>query len=96
MRHLMLKTCVAGAFALGLFAFGGPASAVSLPTLDQDYSLLIPVMDEETMAVEEDLRPDEVPNDMESEEPMMDPKSEEAESGDIEDEMIDEIGPGAE
>jgi hypothetical protein len=32
----------------------------------------------ETEAVEEDLRPDEMPDSMEGEEPMMEPKSEES------------------
>lgn len=84
MRHLVLKTFVAGACALGLIVFGGAAMAA----------------DQEDLAVEKDLRPDEEPIILEDE--GVKPKEampEESKAGDdanIEDKMIDEIGPGAE
>jgi len=82
MRHLTLKTCIAGACALGFVAFGGPTMAA----------------DQEDLAVEEDLRPNEEPIVMQDE--GVKPKKAPMESrggGDanIEDKMIDEIGPGA-
>jgi hypothetical protein len=98
MRHLILKTCLAGACALGFVALGGPAMAASPLSFGDGTARLILVQDEEDMAVEKDLRPDEVPEATEGE-PMMEPKmEEEGESGggDMEDKMIDEIGPGAE
>ena len=83
MRELMLKTCVAGACALGFIAFGAPAMA----------------QDQEDLAIERDLRPDEEPIVLEDEgrkpkEAM--PEESEGDDANIEDEMIDEIGPGAE
>ena len=82
MRHLTLKTCIAGACALSLVAFGAPATAV----------------DEETLAVERDLRPYEEPAVLEDEgvRPKEATRAEPGRSdADIEDKMIDEIGPGA-
>jgi hypothetical protein len=97
MRHLMLKTCVAGACALGFVAAGGAAYAVSPYALDQGPSLLIQVEDMETEAVDEDLRPDEMPDGMEEGKDDMEAMPEESDDGgNMEDEMIDEIGPGAE
>lgn len=55
MRHLMLKTCVAGVFALGLVAFGGSAKAFSPPALEEIPPLVIHVEDTEDEAVDEDL-----------------------------------------
>ena len=104
MRQIMLKTFMAGAGALGLFACCGSAwAAPALLTaggLGQHGSLIMPAMDDETLAVEEDLRPDEVPEDMKDEgapkEPMSEPSDGKSGGGDMEDEMIDKIGPGAE
>jgi len=88
MRHLRVKTWITGACALGfaavsLVAFGEPAIA----------------QDEENLAVERDLRPDEEPIVAEDEgakpkEAMPEPQGER--DANIEDKMIDEIGPGAE
>lgn len=94
MRHLLLKTCVAAASALGFAALSGPASAVTPLTLNQGPSLLIQVEDMEAEAVEEDLRPDEMPDSMESEEPMMESGSDDG--GNMEDEAIEESGAGDE
>lgn len=55
MRHLMLKTCVAGAFALGFIALGDPAKAFSPPALEEIPPLVIHVEDMEDEAVDEDL-----------------------------------------
>lgn len=97
MRHLMLKTCVAGTFALGFVAVGGPASALTPLTLNQGPSLLIHVEDMETEAVDEDLRPDEMSDDMDGGKDHMEAMPEESDDGgNMEDEMIDKIGPGAE
>jgi len=96
MRHLILKTCVAGACALGFVALGGHANAASPLALDGNEPLIMLAMDDEDMAVEEDLRPDDVPAMEDEGEPMMEPKMEESEGGNMEDEMIDKIGPGAE
>ena len=103
MRHYLLKTCVAGAGALAFLAAYGSANAVSPLSMDEAASLVVPVVDQEDLSVEEDMRPDEPPAAEEgetSEKPMMaPPKEEETEgqnAGDMEDEMIDKIGPGAE
>lgn len=99
MRQLMLKTSIGGACVLGFVALGGPAQAVSPPALAHGLSLVTPVMDQEDRAVEEDLRPNEVPQSMEGEgtKPMMEPRpraSEGSNGGNIEDETIDRIVPG--
>lgn len=102
MRQIMLKNLAVGASALGLVALVGSAwAAPALLTAEdpgQAGSLVIPAMDEETHAVEEDLRPDEVPEDMKDEGAPAAPEPSGGESGggNIEDEMIDKIGPGAE
>jgi hypothetical protein len=102
MRHLLLKTCVAGACALAFVAAYGPAKAMSPLSLDEVPALFVPVVDQEDLSVEEDLRPDEPPEAMMGEKPegsMMDTPPEEPAgegAGDMEDEMIDKIGPGAE
>lgn len=104
MRQIMLKTLAAGAGALGLFAFSGSACAapalLTAEGVGQDGSLVLQVVDQETLSVEEDLRPDEVPEDMKDEgapkEPMSEPSEGKSGGGDMEDEMIDKIGPGAE
>lgn len=86
MRHLMLKSCIAGACALGFVGLGAPAMA----------------QDQEDLAVERDLRPDEEPIVLEDEgikpkEAMPTPESETGgRDPNIEDEMINTIGPGAE
>jgi hypothetical protein len=104
MHHLLLKMGVAGACALAFVAAYGPAKAVSPPSLEAATTLMVPVVDQEDLSVEEDLRPDEEPEALMGEEPkkeMMPPPPAESESqsgsgANIEDEMIDEIGPGAE
>jgi len=103
MRQIMLKMLAVGASALGLIAFGGSALAapalLTAEGLGQVGSLIMPAMDEEDLAVEEDLRPDEVPDDMKDEGAPKAPRPEPSEGksgGNIEDEMIDKIGPGAE
>lgn len=84
MRQLVLKTCIAGACALGFIASGVPAMAA----------------DQEDLAVERDLRPDEEP--IVSEDEGVKPKEampEESKGGDdanVEDKMLDKIGPVAE
>jgi hypothetical protein len=100
MRHLILKTCVAGACALGFVAFGGPAQALSPLALDQGRSLVLQVQDQEDLSVEENLRPDEEPIVLEDEgvkpkEGMPEESMGEGKGG-MEDEMINKIGPGAE
>lgn len=104
MHHLLLKTGVVGACALAFLAAPGPAKAASRLALDEASSLVIPVVDQEDLSVEEDLRPDEPPEALESETPEKPemapmappPKEMKGESsGNIEDEMIDKIGPGA-
>jgi len=71
--------------------------AVAAPVLEADSLIVIPVMDQEDLAVEEDLRPDEVPDDLKDDDaPKIDAESSEAGGEDTEDEMIDKIGPGAE
>jgi hypothetical protein len=84
MRHLTLKTCIAGACALGFVAFGVPAMAA----------------DQEDLALERDLRPDEEPIVLEDEgvkpKEAMPAESSGGSDANIEDEMIDKIGPGAE
>jgi hypothetical protein len=95
MRHLMRTTGVASAFCFALFS--GPPTAVAARVLEADALIVIPVMDQEDLAVEEDLRPDEVPDDLKDDDaPKMDAESSEADDEDTEDEMIDKIGPGAE
>ncbi len=103
MHHLLLKTgVVAGACAFAFLAAPGPAKAVSPLGLDEAKSLVVPVVDQEDLSVEEDLRPDEPPEALEGEKPEMapmapPPKEMEGEgSGNVEDQMIDKIGPGAE
>jgi hypothetical protein len=100
MHRLILNSGIAGAcVALGFIAFTGPAKALAPLALDAAPSLVVPVMDEEDLAVEEDLRPDEVPlgaGEGETTHDWMMPPEEGEDSGDIEDEMIDKIGPGAE
>jgi len=105
MHRLLLKTgLVTGACALASFAAPGTAKAVSPLALDEAKALVIPVVNQEDLSVEEDLRPDEPPEALEGEQPetpkmvpMAPPpgnmKGES--SGNIEDKMIDEIGPGA-
>lgn len=84
MRHLILKTCVAGACVLGFVAFGGPAMAA----------------DQEDLSVEENMRPDEEPIVLEDEgvkpKEAMPEESKGGGEGGMEDEMINKIGPGAE
>lgn len=89
------------AFILGTAVLGSAWTAPALTSAErpgQQGSVVMLAMDEENRAVEEDLRPDEVPEGME------DAPKEPKESmtgdadrgdGDIEDEMIDKIGPGA-
>lgn len=104
MHHRLTKTgVVAGACALAFFAAPSPAKAVSLVTLDKTGTIVVPAVDQEDLSVEEDLRPDEPPEALEGtprEQPEMapmEPSTKEGESsGNIEDEMIDKIGPGAE
>lgn len=83
MRQLVLRTCVSGAFALGFVAFNAPAMAV----------------DQEDLAVEKDLRPDEEPIVLEDKGVKPKAPTPEASGGgrdaNIEDEMINKIGPGA-
>ncbi len=55
MRHLLLKTCVAGACALGFIALDRPARAFSPPAVDKASPLVIQVEDMEDEAVDEDL-----------------------------------------
>ena len=81
MRHLNLKTCIVGACALGFVAFGAPAVAA----------------DQEDLAVERDLRPNEEPIILEDE-GVRPKEAMPAESGggsdaDIEDETIKRIVP---
>ena len=104
MHHLLLKTAVvAGACALTFLAVPGPAEAVSPLASAEAASLVVPVVDQEDLSVEEDLRPDEPPEALEGEmpekpemAPMAPPEEMKGESsGNIEDEMIDKIGPGA-
>jgi hypothetical protein len=99
MPHLMLKSCLLGACALG-FAASGPANAASPPALDQGRSLILPVVDQEDLSVEEDLRPDEEPIVLEDEgvkpKRAMPQESSGGSGANIEDKMIDKIGPGAE
>jgi hypothetical protein len=105
MHHLLLKTgLVAGACALAFFAAPGPAKAVSPLALDEAKAIMVPVVDQEDLSVEEDLRPDEPPEALEGEQPEtpkmvpMTPPAKDMNgesSGNIEDKMIDEIGPGA-
>lgn len=98
MRDSLLTTgAVACAMVFGL-AYGPASAAVPAMTGASLLApaLVLPVMDEEDEAVEEDLRPDEMPETEEEAEPE-DEMPEEGEGGDdIEDEMIDKIGPGAE
>jgi hypothetical protein len=106
MHHLLLKTgVVAGACAFAFLAAPGPAKAVSPLGLDEARSLVVPVVDQEDLSVEEDLRPDEPPEALEGETPEkpemapMAPPPKEMDgggSGNVEDQMIDKIGPGAE
>ena len=97
MHHLLLKTGVVGICALAFLAAHGPAKAVSPLSLNQAAPLVVPVVDQEDLAVEEDLRPDEAPEALMGEprkKPMMAPAPEEMEgqsSGNIEDETIDRI-----
>jgi len=101
MRHILLKTGVAGACALAFLAAQGPAKALSPLSFDDATALVVPVVDQEDLSVEEDLRPDEEPEALMGEKPdesMMESPPEEPDSegsGNMEDEMIDEIGPGA-
>ncbi len=113
MHQIVLKNLAVAASALSLIALGpvalGPialsgtawaAPALSTPEgLGQVGSLIIPAKDEETRAVEEDLRPDEVPEAMKDDggpaAPATEPSGESG-GGNIEEEMIDKIGPGAE
>ena len=103
MPAALIKT-TAAILVFGGLAFAAEANAIPALTLGET-SLVVPVVDQEDLAVEEDLRPNEPPEALMGEEPekkmMMDPmpKESESESGsgaNIEDEMIDEIGPGAE
>jgi hypothetical protein len=104
MHHHFLKTGVSGACALAFVAaLGSPAEAVSRLSISQAAPLVVQVVDQEDLSVEEDLRPDEPPaalmDEKKSEEPMMEeaPAPEASEGGgNIEDEMVDKIGPGAE
>ena len=84
MRHLMLKSCIAGACALGFVGLGTPVLA----------------QDQEDLAVERDLRPDEEPIVLEDEGVKPKEAMPEAATGgkdaNIEEKMIDKIGPGAE
>lgn len=99
MRQLITK---AVAFGFGVTALMGSAWAApaiaTAEAMGQYGSLIVPAMDEETRAVEEDLRPDEVPETMEDKAAPKEPMAgtEERGGGNIEDEMIDKIGPGAE
>lgn len=93
MQHLLLKTCVAGACALGFVALNQPAQAFSPPALDEGRPLVIHVQDMEDEAVESDLESDILPpgseDEMMSEEPMKEEPAEEK-SGEMENEMMDE------
>ena len=97
MNHLLLKTGAATC-ALAILAAHGPAQAVSPLSLDEVAPLVVPVVNQETLSVEEDLRPDEVPAALEDDAPpSTPPKEREGKgSGDMEDEMLEKVGPGAE
>lgn len=94
MRHLTVKTCIMGVSALifgaiGFAAVGGVA--FDGPALAQD---------QEDLAVERNLRPDEEPIVLEDEgvkpKEAMPEKPRGPGDANIEDKMIDKIGPGAE
>lgn len=94
MRHLVWTTGFANAFCCALFS--GPQMALAARVLEADSLIVIPVMDQEDLAVEEDLRSDEVPDDLKDDAPKMDVESSEAADEDTEEETIHKIGPGAE
>lgn len=102
MHHLLLKTGVASVCALAFLAAHGPAKAVSPLSLNQTTPLVVQVVDQENLSVAEDLVPDEMPETLMDEtpkKPMMAPRTKEMgdrNSGNVEDEMINKIGPGAE
>ncbi len=101
MRPLTWKTCLVGGLALAVS--GGPALAMSglalsLGGVDSAPSLALPVVDQENLAVEEDLVPDEVPAKEEDagapKQAMPEPKT--MGGDDIEDETIKRLEPGGE
>lgn len=100
MHHLLLKTGVVCVCALAFLGAHGSAKAVSPLALNQTAPLVVLVVDQENLAVEEDLRPDEAPEALMGEtpkKPMMAPPPKEMggqSSGNIEDETIDRIVPG--
>ncbi|HUW73925.1 MAG TPA: hypothetical protein VMW05_07835 [Methyloceanibacter sp.] len=104
MHHHFLKTGVSWACALAFVAaYGSPAEAVSRLSLGQAEPLVVQIVDQEDLSVEENMRPDEPPaalmDEKKSEKPMMEAAPEASEGGNaanIEDEMVDKIGPGAE
>lgn len=99
MRHLRLKTAVAGASAFAILAIHGPAQAVSPPAVGETPQRLIQVQDMETEAVHENLRPNLNPKSTDQQTPQDDSASKSksrsigGNDGDIEDETIDEIVP---
>jgi hypothetical protein len=105
MHHLLLKTgLVTGACALAFLGAPGPSVDAAPFVSDQVRSLVVPVVDQEDLSVEEDLRPDEPPEALEGAQPETPtmvppappPRDMKGEgSGNIEDQMIDKIGPGA-
>ena len=88
MRHLRVKTWITSACAVGFAAVC--LVAVGEPALAQD---------QEDLAVERDLRPDEEPIVLEDEgvkpKKVMPEQSSGGSDANIEDRMIDKIGPGA-
>ena len=100
MRQRKLTAAIAfglGGAILASSAWSAPPT-VPAETMGQFGSLIVPAMDVETRAVEEDLRPDEVSEPAEDSAAPKEPMAEKQDrsDGDIEDEMIDKIGPGAE
>ena len=94
MRPLTWKTCLVGGLALAVS--GVPA--LSLGGVDSAPSLALPMVDQENLAVEEDLVPDEVPASEEDagapKQAMPEPKT--MGGDDIEDETIKRLEPGGE
>lgn len=90
MRHWNEKVWIAGLAAFGLA--GTPALALTPHAIDPGSSLVMPVVDQEDLSVEEDLAPDEVPDDMKKSEDRIEPAPETKgeDAGDIEDETVKE------
>jgi len=87
-RTIWMAGVVAAGSLSSLALAGGPALAITPQPAASIPTLVVPVMDEEDLAVEKDLEPDQVPETKSGQEMMSVPDRADTTSGDVEDEEL--------